>query len=69
MIRIVAPHFVAAVIVGERAAPIIGYMRTWSADRIERYAASKGWLLDRFDGDLDAPRAGVSESRDPRREL
>lgn len=43
MIRILAPHFTAGVIVGQRAAPILHYMRTWSADRISAYCQSKGW--------------------------
>lgn len=43
MIRIVAPHFVAGVVVGERAAPIVKYMATWSAARILNYCSSKRW--------------------------
>lgn len=47
MIRILAPHFVAGVIVGQRAAPILGYMARWSPERIARYCQSKGWQVER----------------------
>lgn len=43
MIRILAPHFTAGVIVGQRVAPILTFMRTWDADRIARYCRGKGW--------------------------
>lgn len=43
MIRVLAPHFTAGVIVGQRAAPILAFMRPWDADRIARYCHSKGW--------------------------
>jgi hypothetical protein len=48
VIRIEAPHFVAAVILDRygkvvRAAPILRYMTGWQHSRVERYAASKGW--------------------------
>lgn len=46
MLRISAPHFVAAVIVGERAAPIIKYMTSWTESQIRRYCVKKGWTVD-----------------------
>jgi len=46
MIRIVAPHFVAGVVVGERAAPIIRYMTQWTAEQIELYCRSKRWRCE-----------------------
>lgn len=49
MIRILAPHFVAGVdLSARRAAPILSYMRTWSAERIARYCQSKGWQWERI---------------------
>lgn len=49
--RIVAPHFVAG---GDlvaarvtRCAPIIGYMRGWTARRVADYCAGKGWEIER----------------------
>lgn len=46
MIRIVAPHFVAGVVVGERAAPIVAYMRTWDAARIRGHCRMKRWRCE-----------------------
>ena len=61
LIRIEAPHFVAAVEVAYKAsndppsrvviatAPILKYMRWWTEARVLDYCASKGWtalLLD-----------------------
>lgn len=46
MIRIVAPHFVAGVVLAdqvERAAPIVKYMIGWNAGKVRNYARSKGW--------------------------
>lgn len=45
-LRISAPHFTAAVIVGRAAAPIVSYMRTWSEERIVDYCKSKRWTVD-----------------------
>ncbi len=46
LLRIVAPHFVAGVVVGERAAPIVRYMTHWSPYRIWEYCQRKGWQVD-----------------------
>lgn len=46
LLRITAPHFVAGVVVGERAAPIIGYMRRWAEDKIVAYCADRGWTVE-----------------------
>lgn len=43
MIRIEAPHFVAGIVQGGLCAPIIGYMKGWTARQICRYASEKGW--------------------------
>lgn len=43
IIRITTPYFVAGVIPGFEAAPIIQYMRDWSAGQIFGYCAKKGW--------------------------
>lgn len=51
MIRITAPHFVAGVVPGVRAAPIIGYMRDWCAGEIVAYCARKGWKIDTLEID------------------
>ncbi len=40
-----APHFVAGIEIGKRAAPIIAYMVRWSADSIVKYCARKGWAI------------------------
>lgn len=45
-IRIIAPHFVAGVIVGERAAPIVAYMVRWAEARIRSYCAGKRWTVE-----------------------
>lgn len=48
--RIVAPHFVAGVEMGDddrvkRAAPIVGYMHGWPRERVRSYVARKGWQI------------------------
>ena len=45
-LRITAPHFVAGVSVGVLAAPIIGYMRGWSEEKIREYCKRKGWQVE-----------------------
>jgi len=45
LLRIVAPHFVAGVVVGERAAPIIRYMKHWSEVSIREYCERKKWVV------------------------
>lgn len=53
MIVIDAPHFFAAVVIGqngrvERAAPILKYMVGWKAKDVIAYASGKGWkTIDR----------------------
>lgn len=46
LLRIRAKNFCAGVVVGERAAPIVGYMRTWEAWRIRAYAKRRGWTVE-----------------------
>lgn len=54
LLRITAPHFVAGAEFEKgiggwrmmRCAPIIGYMRNWGPDRINRYLAVKGWAFE-----------------------
>lgn len=43
MVRIEAPTFTAGVVLMERAAPIIKYMRTWTLWQIQNYCRRRGW--------------------------
>lgn len=45
LLRIEAPHFVAGVIIGLAAAPIVGYMREWDYERIVRYCFRRRWSV------------------------
>lgn len=45
LLRITAPHFCAG-IADARYAPILAYMRGWTAGRIRGYCAKKGWRLE-----------------------
>lgn len=45
-LRIIAPHFVAGVVVGGRAAPILSYMQGWDRARILGYCRSKRWAAE-----------------------
>lgn len=45
-VRITAPHFVAGVVVGKRAAPIVKYMINWDMKRIRDYCLGKGWMVE-----------------------
>lgn len=42
-LRISTPSFVAGVIVGELAAPIVKYMARWSRKSIEDHCRLRGW--------------------------
>lgn len=60
--RIVAPHFVAGLILNEaervtHAAPILRYMVGWTAPRVRAFVALKGWTATRYRHDPNAPRA------------
>ena len=51
LFRIVAPHFVAGLILARtgritQAAPILRYMVGWSLGRVESYCLSKGWAVN-----------------------
>lgn len=46
LVHIDAPHFCAGVVVGERAAPIIYYMKDWSLSQIKAYCRKKGWKVE-----------------------
>jgi hypothetical protein len=50
MIRIIAPHFIAGVIItagrAGRRAPILGYMVGWTAQRIIEYCEKKNWRYE-----------------------
>lgn len=59
-IRITAPHFCAAVVASRRktgeevvheCAPILGYMRHWSVERVLKYCTAKGWGYEWQDTD------------------
>lgn len=45
-LRITSNYFCAGVVIGERAAPIIKYMASWSEERIRAYCASRYWLVE-----------------------
>lgn len=52
LLRIEAPHFVAAVDLDEDLtvvyyAPILKYMRGWSVEKIVEYCKEKGWTVER----------------------
>jgi hypothetical protein len=49
MLRVVAPHFTAGVVVGGEAAPIIKYMKGWSEQRIREYCFWKGWEVEKVE--------------------
>lgn len=48
--RIVAPHFVCGVVIENgkitTAAPIVKYMLGWTRQRLQTYAAGKGWTVE-----------------------
>jgi hypothetical protein len=46
MLRITAPHFVAGVVLGKAAAPIVSYMRSWTPERIKEYCKARGWQVE-----------------------
>jgi hypothetical protein len=54
LLRIEAAHFVAGIVVGKRAAPIIAYMRDWPPEKIKTYCRKKGWRVT----ELEAPPQG-----------
>lgn len=50
--QIVAPHFVAGIVLGRapdhigvQAAPIIRYMKGWTFNKIHDYCGRKGWRM------------------------
>jgi hypothetical protein len=57
--RIVAPHFVAGIVLQEehacRCAPIVNYMLGWTRERIERYCAGKRWRVEECSTTAAAP--------------
>lgn len=46
LVRIVAPHFVAGVVLGQRCAPVVHYMRFWRYEKIARYCQGKRWACE-----------------------
>lgn len=46
LLRITAPHFVAGVVVGWRAADILAYMAHWTPERIYAYCRKHGWKVE-----------------------
>ena len=51
-VRIMGVHlgkpFVAGVVVGVRAAPIVRYMAAWSLPRIKDYCEKLGWKVEQL---------------------
>lgn len=49
MMRIVAPHFVAGVVISHgvvvRAAPIVKYMKGWLTPKVINYCKKRGWSV------------------------
>lgn len=45
LLRVEAPHFVAGVVLGERAAPIVRYMVRWTEAQIRDYCARRRWKV------------------------
>lgn len=52
LVRIVAPHFVAAIEAENgrvtRTPPILAYMRGWDALRVAGYVVGRGWSWERL---------------------
>ena len=46
LVRILAPHFVAGLVLGGQCAPIIRYMHGWPPERIRAYCKGKGWTVE-----------------------
>ena len=53
LVRITAPHFVAGLIVGHEAAPILKYMKAWELVKIRDYCKHKGWGYEVIDDGKD----------------
>lgn len=49
LLRIVAPHFVAGLVLNVRAAPIIKYMLYWELNKIQQYCKHKKWTVEILD--------------------
>ena len=45
-LRILAPHFVAGIVLGERAAPIVRFILGWNERRIRDYCARRRWRVE-----------------------
>jgi len=51
LIRIVAPHFVAGIILDDydfvcETAPILHYMLSWSYNEVKRHCVHRGWTYE-----------------------
>jgi hypothetical protein len=57
LLRINSQYFVAGVVVGGRAAPIIKYMSAWSEEQIRAYCQRKGWKVEEVRDAVDSPTA------------
>lgn len=62
IIRITAPHFVAAVVIGHcetviKTAPILKYMKCWGRSEVHKYCRRKGWTFEEI-GEI--PKAPLS---------
>lgn len=58
-VRIIAPHFCAAVVLGTDAAPIVRYMKGWTLEQVKAYCKRKGWLCEVLKP--DATTRGIHE--------
>lgn len=46
LVRVIAPHFVAGIEVGVRAAPILAYATGWSLLKLQAYCRQKRWTCE-----------------------
>lgn len=46
LIRITSPYFCAGLVLNERTAPILHYMKNWSFEQIQEYCVNKNWQME-----------------------
>lgn len=46
LLRVSSPYFVAGIVPGEVAAPILGYMMDWDEASIRFYCDQQGWDIE-----------------------
>lgn len=53
VLRITAGHFVAGIVPGEKAAPIVKYMQNWDMNKISTYCTLRGWKLEELQNETE----------------